>query len=103
MSRGIRVTMDPAALKRVRAARAAEDAALSALFGRVAALDAAKTRRTNALAALDADVHNAEAVLADARGALVAATGLQRAAVILDLTPTTLRKLLPATPAGSRR
>jgi predicted NAD-dependent protein-ADP-ribosyltransferase YbiA (DUF1768 family) len=95
VSRRSRTVVDPEALERIRASRAAEDAALASLFRQVAVVEAAKRRRARALVALDAEVHKAEDTLADERAALVGVAGLQRAATVLAVTPATLRKMLP--------
>jgi len=101
VSRRSRTAVDPEALERIRASRAAEDAAIASLFRQVAVGEAAKRRRAGALEALDAEVRKAEGALVDERRALVDVAGLQRAATILAVTPAALRKLLRAAPEAS--
>jgi hypothetical protein len=95
VSRRSRTVVDPEALERIRAARAAEDAALASLFRQVAVVETAKQRRARALVTFDAEVRSAEDALADERAALVRVAGLQRAATVLAVTPAALRKMLP--------
>lgn len=102
VSRRSRSAVDPEALERIRASRAAEDAAIASLFRQAALVEAAKQRRAEALVALDAKVVDAEDSLADERAALVAVAGLQRAATVLAVTPAALRKLLPHDATRSR-
>lgn len=83
---------DPAALDRLRRARATEDAALEAVSSAQARVASATEKRRLALVAFDATVADAETELAQARAALADAAGLQRAAVILGLSTTELRK-----------
>lgn len=83
---------DPDFLARARALRDAEDAALT-LIGRAQSLaDAAVDKRDCALVALDAVITEAESELTRARASLVEAVGLDRAAVVLGMTPVALRK-----------
>lgn len=82
-------------LDRLRQARAAEDAALAAISSAQAHLDAAAAKRATVLADLDAAVENAETELAQARGGLVAAGGLDRAALALGMSRAALRRSLP--------
>jgi hypothetical protein len=94
---------DPAILERLRQARAAEDAALAVISSAQAHLDAAAAKRSTVLADLDAAVENAQTELAQARGGLVAAAGVERAALALGMSRAALRRALPQDKQPDRR
>jgi hypothetical protein len=92
---------DPAALDRLRRARAAEDDAVTAVTSAQAAVDSAMDKRRLALAALDVGVADVQARLNAARGALVEAAGLDRAALILGMGAAELRRTTAAKSGGA--
>jgi hypothetical protein len=79
-------------LARLREARKAEDAALVVVARAQAAVEAAAEKRAGALIALDAAVTDAETELTQAHNHLVDAAGLDRAAVVLGMHRSELRK-----------
>lgn len=92
----MRSRVNPEHAARLRAARAEEDAALAFVKARSDAVERARTRRAQVLARQDSQVHQAEAELAEAIGALVSTAGLERAALVLAMPRGALRRLLPA-------
>lgn len=84
---------------RLRAARAAEDAALAVVTARADAVERARSRRAQTLARYDDQVDAAKADWAEAVAALVRVAGLDRAAFALDMSRGQLRRLLPTNKA----
>ncbi len=102
MSRRTKTAVDPQALERIRAARAAEDSAISDVFRHVGLVEAAKGRRAEKLRTLDADVRRDEEALAEVRGALVTVAGTTRAAAMLGVTAAAMRRLVSGSGQSSK-
>lgn len=90
---------DPLARERLRKAQAAETRALSAVCVAEAKVASAIAKRNKAYATADSWVADANAVLDVARADLVSVSGADRAAALLGISKTQLRRSL-ATAGG---
>lgn len=82
------------ARQRLKSQQADEARAVSAHAGACARLQSAVAKRSEVIATQDELVAHAEAGVASAVAALVAVSGFARAAAILDLSPTAMRRML---------
>src|SRR5262249_28932687 len=96
-TRPARNVVDLSARERLRAAQAAEARAVSAVLAAEAKVEAAIAKRDKAYAAADSWVAAANAVRDAARLDLASVSGVSRAAVLLDITKTELRRSLSTT------
>ncbi len=84
----------PEARQRLKAQQTEEAKAVSAHAGACARLASAQAKRTEVISAQGELVAGAERDVAVAAAAVVAVSGLARAAAILDMRPAALRRLL---------
>ena len=87
-----RMPRDVRARERLREAQAAESRAVAAVCAAGEALSRACGRREATVAAATVKVEQAHAVVAHAQAALIAVSGLDRAAVLLGVDAGELRK-----------
>jgi hypothetical protein len=95
-TRPTRRPADPRARERLREAQAAETAALAAVCAAKTKVAAAQARRTKALATAAGWVNEAATLLDAARADLAAVSGADRAALLLGIPKTELRRSLAA-------
>jgi hypothetical protein len=107
MTRHTRSNPNPvaeSARARLRAAQEAETTAVAAVHAAVTATEKARAKHDAAIALRQADLDEAAATLSRAYAGLVAASGVDRAALILDVPKATLRaaSARAAEPASAR-
>jgi hypothetical protein len=91
-TRSARKPADALARERLREAQAAESQALSAVCVAESKVESALAKRDKAYATADSWVADANAVLDIARSELAAVSGVDRAALLLGITKTELRR-----------
>lgn len=91
-TRPARKPADPRARERLREAQAAETRALAAVCAAEAKLASAAARRDKAHAAADAWVTTASTLLDEARADLATVSGVDRAALLLGIGKTEVRR-----------
>jgi hypothetical protein len=91
-TRPTRKPADPLARERLREAQAAETQALSAVCIAEAKVESAIVKRDKAYATADSWVADANAVLDTARSELASVSGVDRAALLLGISKTELRR-----------
>lgn len=94
--RGGALPLDIRTRERMRDAQLAETRAVNAICSAQAALVRAAAKRDRAVSAADAVLGKAELELVRRHAALVAVSGLERAAALLDTTPAKLRRTTSA-------
>lgn len=93
-TRATRKPADPRARDRLREAQAAETRALATVCAAETKVASAIAKRDKACATADSWVADANSVLAVARADLVSVSGVDRAALLLGISKTELRRSL---------
>jgi hypothetical protein len=88
-----RLPIDGEARERLRTAQVAEGTATGAVYDAQAAVEAAIGKRDQAVAAASVAVQAAETALASKYAELISVSGADRAAVLLGMTRTALKRL----------